>query len=188
MPPDPTRPTVVRTQARYRDVAKKVVEAPEVVVDLETSDLDYRKGEIVGIGLALRDGPLYIPISHRFEEDGKLRPCQLSLVNVLTALRLQEKHLIGHNAKFEFKWLRHHGNFRCEFGWDTMVAARLLRSDLPADLKAIAERELDVPDWGLSKAEIKRVQFLPIETVAAYCAKDCWYTLAIYRRQRACLA
>jgi hypothetical protein len=58
---------------------------------------------------------------------------------------------------------------------------------LPADLKTLAGRELDVPDWGLSKAEIKRLQFLPIEVVAAYCAKDCAYALLLYRRQLACL-
>ena len=69
-----------------------------------------------------------------------------------------------------------------------MLAARLLRSDLPAELKDLAVRELDVPDWGLTKADIERVQFLPIERVARYCAKDCRYTLELYRRQRACLA
>ena len=186
-PPDPTKPTVVRTQAALKDVAKKVAAAADVVVDLETRGLDPRKGEIVGIGLALPEGPFYIPISHRFEENGGLRPCQLPLVDVLMALRLQEKHLIGHNAKYESKWLKHYGNFRCRFVWDTMIAARLLHSDLPADLKTVASRELDVPDWGLSKAEITQVAFLPIEAVAAYCAKDCCYTLMLYRRQLACL-
>jgi hypothetical protein len=185
--PDPTKPTLVRTQASLRALAKKLEVAPEVVVDLETSDLDPRKGEIVGIGLALPDGPIYIPIGHRLEEDRSLRPYQLPLVSVLTALRLKEKHLIGHNSKFDFKWLKHHGNISCRYVWDAMIAARLLHSDLPADLKTLAGRELDVPDWGLSKAEIKRLQFLPIELVAAYCAKDCWYTLLLYRRQLACL-
>jgi DNA polymerase I-like protein with 3'-5' exonuclease and polymerase domains len=96
--------------------------------------------------------------------------------------------MIGHNAKYEYKWLFHHGKIRCQFAWDTMIAARLLRSDLPADLKSLAARDLDVPEWDLPKGEKARIRFLPIEDVAAYCAKDCWYTLMLYRRQKECLA
>ncbi len=170
-----------------KDLAKKLALAPEVVVDLETSCLDPRKGEIVGVGLALPDGPFYIPVSHRFEQDGGLRPGQLPLVDVLAVLRLQEKHLIGHNAKYETKWLRRHGGVECRFTWDTMIASRLLHSDLPAGMKEVAQRELDVPDWAMPKADITQVQILPIETVAVYCAKDCYYTMLLYRRQYACL-
>ena len=185
--PDPTKPTIVRDQDGLADLAAKVAVAAELTVDLETQGLDPHRGQIVGVGLAVGESTFYIPTSHRFETDGALRPGQLPLIDVMAALRLQEKSLIGHNAKYETKWLSYHGGVKCHFTWDTMIAARLLRSDLPADLKDLAVRELDVPDWGLSKAELKRIQLLPIEMVAAYCAKDCWYTTMLYRRQQACL-
>jgi hypothetical protein len=184
---NPLRPVIVRDRNMLADMTAKLTEAEQLVIDLETSGLDHRAGEIVGIGFAFSGATYYIPVQHRFEKDSALRPGQLPLNEVLAALQLPQRRLIAHNAKFEAKWLRHHGGIRCRFIWDTMIAARLLRSNLPADLKTLAVREMDVPEWDLSKEEIRRVQFLPIEKVASYCAKDCWYTLLIYERQQKCL-
>ena len=187
LPPDSTTPQVIRHRKSLKQVAAQVVRADEVVIDLETSSLDARSGEIVGVGLAATGVNFYLPIGHRFAETGGLRPDQLPLDAVVRELRLHQLPLVGHNTKFEFRWLRHHAGVSCRFVWDVMLAARLLRSDLPAELKDLAVRELDVPDWGLSKADIARVQFLPIEHVARYCGKDCRYTLELYWRQRSCL-
>jgi DNA polymerase I-like protein with 3'-5' exonuclease and polymerase domains len=185
--PDPAKPSIIRDTSALSELAARVAESEGFVVDLETSDLDHRKGEIVGIGLAVAEATYYVPVSHRFRGSRRLRPGQLPFVEVLPALRLEQRPWIGHNLKFELKWLRHHGNVSCRLSWDTMIAARLLRSDLKADLKTVAMRELDVPDWGMSAAEMRDIQFMPIETVAGYCAKDCWYTLLLCRRQKVCL-
>jgi hypothetical protein len=188
LPPDPTIPQVVRDRKSLKQVAAQLVRADEVVIDLETSSLNPRSGEIVGVGLAAAGVNYYLPIGHRFAETGGLRPDQLPLDAIVRELRLHELPLVACNSKFEFRWLRHHAGVSCQFVWDVMLAARLLRSDLPAELKDLAVRELDVPDWGLTKADIERIQFLPIERVARYCGKDCRYTLEIYWRQRSCLA
>ena len=60
-------------------------------------------GEIVGVGLATRAGNYYLPVGHRFEESGRLRPDQLPLDVVVRELRLADLPLIAHNAKFEFR-------------------------------------------------------------------------------------
>ncbi len=184
LPPDPTQPTIVRSAKALADLAAKVEQADEVVIDLETSSLDHRNGVIVGLGLALNDRTSYVPINHRFIESGELRPNQLLLVEVSEALSLQKKSLIAHNAKYELKWLQRHFRQEFRFVWDTMLAGRLLRSDKPADLKSMATRELDVPAWELSKAEIEQIEFLSIEKAASYCAKDCWYTSLLSEKQR----
>lgn len=184
LPPDPTQPTVVRSGKALAELASAVDKADEIVVDLETSDLDHRRGVIVGIGLAFDGRTAYVPIHHRFAESRELRPHQLPLIDVAEALALHDKRLIAHNAKYELKWLQHHVGQEFHFVWDTMLAERLLRSDKPADLKSAAARELDVPTWELSKAEMERMEFLPIDKVASYCGKDCWYTWLLYRKQR----
>jgi hypothetical protein len=184
---DPTRPIILRDVQALTDAAAQLTDGAELVIDLETSDLDCGKGEIVGIGLASAAAVYYIPLAHRFEATMLLRPNQMPLTRALEILRLQDRKLIAHNAKFEWKWLRQHGKIECQFAWDTMIAARLLHSDMPADLKSTAIRELDVPDWGLAKAEIQRIAFLPVEQAAAYCGKDCYYTLQLHERQRKCL-
>jgi DNA polymerase I-like protein with 3'-5' exonuclease and polymerase domains len=186
-PSDTTQLTIVNDADSLATLASALAGATVVAVDLETAGLDPRLGEIVGVGLAVPDATFYVPIAHRIQGSGELRPGQLALTDVLDALRLQDKKLIAHNAKFELKLLRHHGKISCQFIWDTMIAARLLRSDLSADLEKVAVRELDVPDWSLSAADMKRMQFLPIETVATYCGKDCRHALELYRRQLTCL-
>jgi len=188
LPPDPTAPQVVRDHKALKRVTGIVGDAAEVVIDIETSSLDPTSGEIVGVGLATEAGNYYLPVNHRFEDSGLLRPDQLPLDVVVRGLGLAGRPLVAHNAKFEFKWLRRHAGVACTFAWDTMIAARLLRSDQSAELKDVAARELDVPDWGMTRVDIERVQFLPVDRVARYCAKDCRYTLEIYRRQRSCLA
>jgi len=184
LPPDPTAPKVVRDLKALERVNGIVGDAAEVVIDIETSSLDPTLGEIVGVGLATEAGNHYLPVNHRFEDSGLLRPDQLPLDVVMRGLGLAGIPLIAHNAKFEFKWLRSHAGEACTFAWDTMIAARLLRSDQSAELKDVAVRMLDVPDWGMTGADIARVQFLPVERVARYCAKDCRYTLQLYQRQR----
>ena len=183
LPRDPAQPTIVRERKTLDELAAAIDHADDIVIDLETSDLDQRSGVIVGVGLAFDGQSYYIPTQHRFEETNQLRPNQLPLAEVLEVLKLEDKKLIAHNSKFELKWLRQHNNAEFEFKWDTMLAARLLRPDQSAELKDVAARELDVPNWELSKADMKRIEFLPIERVAAYCAKDCWYTLRIYQQQ-----
>jgi ribonuclease D len=181
-------PAVLRSEAEIRTVSHVLAESPVVCVDLETSDLDHRRGEIVGVGLAVEGGTYYVPTGHRFQQTGELLPDQVPPVSVARALGLGRLRLAAHNAKFELQWLRRHTGMVPLFVWDTMVAARLLRSDLPADLKALAARDLDVPDWSLSNQDLQRIQFLPIDRVARYCALDVWYTLQIMRRQEQCLA
>lgn len=186
--PDPTAPTVVRDRKTLEKIAELVQAAPEVAIDLETSALRPRVGEIVGIGLAVgANANFYVPIAHQWPESKLLRPDQLPLGLVASALHLDQLPLIAHNAKFELRWVRYHAGVSCRFIWDVMLAARLLASHRPADLKTVATRELDVPDWSLPKADMGRIQFLPIDQVARYCAKDCRYTLELFRRQRACL-
>lgn len=186
LPPDPTAVTIVRSQQHLRQVIELLAKAPEVAIDLETSSLDPLAGEIVGVGLSAACGNYYVPINHRFEASGLLRPDQLPLETVATALRLGELPLVAHNAKFEYRWLRRHAGIECRFVWDVMLAARLIASHLGAELKELGSRELDVPDWSLSQQEMKRMQFLPIEQAARYCAKDCYYTLELMRRQQLC--
>jgi DNA polymerase I-like protein with 3'-5' exonuclease and polymerase domains len=188
LPPDPTAPTIVRDRKALKQVAARLRESPEVVIDIETSALDPFVGEIVGMGLSTAEANYYVPTGHRDRETKLIRPDQLPTDAVARVLRLEELRLVAHNAKFEFRWLRRHAGVTCRFVWDVMLAARLIASHLPAQLKDLAPRELGVPDWSLSKEEIQIIQILPVERVAHYCAKDCRYTMDLFRRQQSCLA
>jgi DNA polymerase-1 len=180
-------PIIVRGRRELAQLAERLAAAPAVAIDLETVGLDPRGGEVVGVGLAAAAAAYYVPTAHRFADTKDLLPDQLPPAEVAGALRLDRLPLVAHNAKFELKWLRRHASVEPRFIWDTMVAARLLRSDLPAQLKEVAVRELDVADWALPPKELARIQFLPVERVAVYCAKDARYALELYERQKKCL-
>lgn len=185
---DLSRPATIRTQAELEKVGAALKSEPVVSIDLETAGLDPRRGEIVGFGIACGQGTYYIPTGHRFPESHQLLPDQLVAQDVARVLGLEHLPLVAHNAKFELKWLRRQAGINPTFVWDTMLVARLLRCDLPADLKETARRVLDVPEWGLDKKELEQIQHLPVDRVARYCGKDAFYTLELMRRQQSCLA
>jgi DNA polymerase I-like protein with 3'-5' exonuclease and polymerase domains len=184
---DPTAPQIVRDSHALGKVAATLSQAPAVAIDLETSGLDPRAGEIVGVGLATETLVVYVPTGHRLDQGGQLLPDQLPIREVVATLGLEKLPLVAHNSKFEFKWLRRHAGIKLHIFWDTMLGAALLHSDLPCGLKETVVRELDVPDWSLPQADMERIAFLPLERVARYCGKDVYYTLELYRRQQACL-
>jgi DNA polymerase I len=187
LPPTGVCVSVVKTEHQLQEVATSLSRQAVVAIDLETTGLDPHQGEIVGVGLAAMNAAYYIPTAHRFESTKDLLPDQFCVSHVVDILGVEHLPLIAHNAKVELKWLRCHANVVPHFVWDTMLAARLLRSDLPVDLKEVAMRELDVPDWGLSRNELRTIQFLPVEQVARYCGKDAAHTLALMGKQHECL-
>jgi len=179
---------VVRSRQDLEQVAKAVAAADVVALDLKTTSTNHRDGEIVGVGLAITDRAFYMPIAHRDPETNQLRVDQLPLSVVVNDSNLNSLSLVAHNAKFELQWLRTHANVNCTFVSDTMLAARLLRSDKPAGLKEVAMRVLDVADWSLPKADMERLAELPVDLVGRYCCLDCRMTLRLFEEQLTCLA
>jgi DNA polymerase I-like protein with 3'-5' exonuclease and polymerase domains len=187
-PPADDKPTaVVRRRQDLERLAQALRAGPVVAVDLATSRRDPRAGEVVGVGLAVDGEAYYVPTGHRLEGTWELLPDQTSPADLAQVLGLDRLPLLAHDAKRALKWLRRCAGVAPSFIWDTMLAACLLHSDLPAGLVVTACRELDVPDWGLSARELARVQYMPIDRAAAHCAKDARYTLELYKRQKACL-
>jgi len=184
VPADPTLPHIVRDMGSLDQLGQTISKANSVAVDLETNSLDHRTGEIVGVGFAMAAGVFYVPTAHRFEESGRLLPDQLLLQELADVVDFARVPLIAHNAKFELQWLRRHLRVTPNFIWDPMIAAKLLRADRPAGLKDLAVRELDVPEWELTTREMRSIQIMSVDRVARYCAKDCYYTLEMYERQR----
>jgi DNA polymerase-1 len=119
--------------------------ADSFAIDLETSSLNVREAEIVGISLAFREHEAwYIPVGHvaprsaadsfttgLFAGSGtrQLVPGQLPLETVLTALRplLEDpgRKVIGQNIKYDYQVLRRYGIAIAGVWCDTMIAAYL---------------------------------------------------------------
>ena len=179
---------VVRTSLDLLLLKDKLAVSDVITLDIETSSLEPREGFIVGIGLGVEGLVAYIPIAHALPEDGTLLPDQLSLFEVVSTLDLKSKKFIAHNAKFEFAWFKFHAGINLEFDWDTLLAAKLLQPDLPADLEKLAIRELDVTPWSLSSESMDAFQTVDLGTASSYCGKDVLYTYQISQTQKKAMA
>ena len=179
---------VVRTSLDLLLLSDKLADSDVVTIDIETSSLEPRKGYIVGIGLGIEGLVAYIPIAHALPEDGTLLPDQLSLFEVVSTLDLRSKKFIAHNAKFEFAWFKFHAGIDLQFDWDTLLAAKLLKPNMAADLENVAIRELDVAPWSLSTKSMDAFQTVDLGTASNYCGKDVLYTYQISQTQKKAMA
>ena len=179
---------IVRTKEDLLLLRDKLADSDVITIDIETSSLEPREGLIVGIGLGIEGLVAYIPIAHALPEDGTLLPDQLSLFEVVSTLDLKSKKFIAHNAKFELTWFKFRAGINLEFYWDTLLAAKLLQPDLPADLEKLAIRELDVTPWSLSSESMDAFQTVDLGTASSYCGKDVLYTYQISQTQKKAMA
>ena len=175
---------IVRTSSDLLLLRDKLAGSDVITLDIETSSLEPNKGCIVGVGLGIEGLIAYIPIAHALPEDGTLLPNQLPLFEVVSTLDLKSKKFIAHNAKFEFAWFKFHAGIDLQFDWDTLLAAKLLKPNMAADLENVAIRELDVAPWSLSTKSMDAFQTVDLGTASNYCGKDVLYTYQISQTQK----
>ncbi len=122
---------LVRTKEQLKDLEMSLAEASILVLDTETTSLDTRKAELVGLSLCVDpDRSWYIPLGHRLA-NGEPAARQLDLQTVVSALSpyLESSSLpkLGHNLKFDYAILQKNCAIRLQGPLlDTMIAAYLL--------------------------------------------------------------
>ncbi len=157
-----------------------------LVVDLETSSLFPHKGEILGIVIAPNTKESYYFPWKNIDK------------NLLIKL-FKDKTLVGHNFKFDIKWLLHNGvdilNNNIE---DTMILSALSGENDSNSLKNLAikytpfgayDRQLEVEKKKLCKIhKVKLPDFtyamFPKEIIGPYACYDGLATFYIYERYK----
>ncbi|MFH1609348.1 MAG: DNA polymerase I [Candidatus Bipolaricaulota bacterium] len=169
---------VVLTEDAFAALLRRLGEAPEFALDLETTSTDPLTAEIVGIAVAVEpDRAYYIPVGHAYAG----APAQLPLSRVLAGLRPllegETPRLIGQNLKYDLQVLASHGIEARGVAFDAMVAHWLLRPDTPAHgLDAIARDELGVKVQTykelLAVGGEGGIQEVPLDRAARYSGED----------------
>ncbi len=122
---------IVKSREQLAEITKMIEDATVLVIDTETTSLDTRKAELVGVSLCIDlDTAWYIPVGHK-KSDGSLEEEQLKkedLRDFLSPFLLSDRLIkLGHNLKYDYAviWetlgLKMAGPLR-----DTMIAAYLL--------------------------------------------------------------
>ena len=135
----------VLTESELSAVVTELAAADHFAIDLETTSLDARAAQIVGIALSWREHEAcYIPVGHRYLG----APDQLSLEQVLAILKPllvdAGKRKVGQNIKYDYQVLRTAGVEMQGIWCDTMLAAYLLNPGRNSQgLDALAVEYLD---------------------------------------------
>lgn len=124
---------LVHSGGELAEVVRQLARADFLVVDTETSSLDPLTADLVGVSLcATLDAAWYLPCGHR-DEDGALLPGQLTVAEIVAALRPlledPQRPKIGHNLKYDWTVLsspRNGGLVMAGPLYDTMIGAWLL--------------------------------------------------------------
>ncbi|MBE0593490.1 MAG: DNA polymerase I [Gemmatimonadales bacterium] len=179
---------VVADVADVRRVVREARAAPLVAIDTETSSLDPLQADLIGLSLAVPDGPAwYFPFAHRLP-DGELMqakpPANLpppSADAMRPLMDLLEDPAIpkaGHNVKYDWLVLRRAGVRLLGVAYDSMLASFVLdpgRRSHALDvlvLEHLGERMTTYSDLvGKGKSERPFAE-VPVDAAAAYCCTD----------------
>ncbi len=186
--------TTVLSMEAVKDLAQKLGEREEFALDLETTGLNVRKLQVVGLSFAWeKDKAFYIPVGHRYLG----APDQPDLREVLNLLRpaLENPKIrkIGQNLKYDYSVLRESGIETQNLYFDTMIASYCLDPSRKSHgLKDLVQEFLGrtmtrieelFADSALksSDGELPMEQ-VPVEKAAAYAAADadCTYQLYLF--------
>ncbi|GLS02873.1 DNA polymerase I [Chitiniphilus shinanonensis] len=184
----------ITTEAQLDDWLARIMAAPVVSIDTETTSLDPMQARIVGISLALEAGrAAYLPLAHR----GPDMPQQLPLEPTLARLRPwleSTAHLkLGQNLKYDQHVFANHGIALRGVADDTLLMSYVLASHERHNLDDQAARELG--ETTILYEEVcgkgaKQIGFdeVPVDTATAYAAEDADIALRLAGRLTARLA
>ncbi|GBF82617.1 DNA polymerase I [Aphanothece sacrum] len=154
-----------------------------VAWDTETTALDPKNAELVGIGCCWGNKPTdiaYIPIGHK---QGKQLQKELVLDTLRPILESNQYPKTFQNTKFDRLILRHQGINLDGVVFDTMLASYLLHPEKSHKLSDLCQQYLsgitshNYNELGIPKG--KNIAYLDINTVANYCGMDAYATFLL---------
>jgi DNA polymerase-1 len=188
--------TVVDDPAALPALVERLRTAPLVAIDTETSSIEPREAELVGLSLAASPSEAwYLPFGHRAPAGDLAAPVPVRNLPPLASpacaplaalLRDPAVPKAGHNVKYDWQVLRGAGIELAGVTYDSMLASFVLdpgRRSHAIDTLALEHlgRTMETyPDVaGRGKAEIPFAE-VAIERAAGYCGNDSAMVLALH--------
>lgn len=184
---------LVQDQKELTALVATLGQAKTLTLDTETTSLDPLTAELVGISLCTDStAAYYLPVGHR-HENGTPQPGQLPRDTVLHALRplLTGSQLkLGHNLKFDYQVLAHHGVTLTPPLADTMIASYLLdpsrRSHKLDDLceEFLERRTTTFSDVTKGDKRDDAFTYVPLAAARDYSCEDVAVTFMLWEKFR----
>lgn len=189
---------LIRTKGELEDLASKIEETivanKPVCVDVETTglfnelNLNPYYGWLLGISVCFNtDEGYYIPITHT--KNGKLCSKQLKLkqiIDVLNPIVSTKGVYLGHNIKFDYKFLWKAGLHLNPVFWDTGIAVQLLNGNSRKTwaLKSLVPKIVDMPQElikSFSEVSEEISSETPMHSMCEYAINDTIFTYYLYK-------
>lgn len=190
----PIQPQIIDSLAKLQALITKLKQHTDpnhpVAWDTETTDLEPRNAQLVGIGCCwgeASDSMAYIPISH---ESGDNLELELVLGNLRSILESPAYPKVLQNAKFDRLIFKHQGIELRGVVFDTMLASYVLNPDSSHNLADLSSRYLGIVPQSYTElvAKGKTIASIDIPHVAEYCGMDVWGTYRLHDLLKAELA
>lgn len=165
----------------------KLTQADHFVIDTETTSIDYRIAQIVGLAFAFdAQEAFYIPLMHDYID----APEQLNREVVLEQLKpyLENATIkkIGHHLKYDAHVLQNHGIRLQGWGFDTMLASYVLNPSATRhgmdDVARVYLSHLTTSFEDVAGKGAKQLTFnqVNLEQAAPYACEDAHVTYRLY--------
>ncbi len=181
---------LVETQEARKGLIAKLAKLERFCLDTETSSLDPRTAQVIGLSFAWQRGEAYYVALPRERAEA-----EVVLSEFAEVLGRKEVEIVGHNLKFDLLALRWHGIEVRGKVFDTMLAHTLVRPELRHNMDFMAEAMLGYTPVPISsligerKRGVEQVSMLEImddrkEELAEYAAEDADVTFQLSEELR----
>lgn len=194
----------IYTNDEFKRLVNKLSEEEEFSFDTETTSEDPIKAELVGLSFAYNeDEAFYVPLKYFEKSDTDLfgKPFKSSKSEQLPEVTqdfviehlkplLENKSIrkIGQNIKYDTLVMKNYGITLENVGFDTMIAAYILRPESTYKMDYLSEVYLKyhcIPITeliGENKAAMITMDKVPFKKATDYAAEDADVTLRLYHR------
>lgn len=174
---------VADTKAKLKELIADLKRADAMAFDVETQGFDeFKEGAgMVSLAVTLMGEGMTphtmwaVPLKH---PGSAWRRQWRRVLEVLAPHLSAVPRRVGHNGKFDCRWLRHHKVPIVET-FDTMLAAHVLDENRAKGLKPLARMLFGADPWGI---DTKDLASLPINEVLRYNALDTYWTFRLYEK------
>ncbi|MGY2795411.1 DNA polymerase I [Thermostichus sp. MS-CIW-36] len=180
--PVPSLPAVriIDTPEQLELLRQELLACPGIVAwDTETTSLDPRDAQLVGIGCCWSEGDIaYLPIGHR---QGSNLDWELVKQSLQPLWEDPNRPKSLQNCKYDLSIFRAHGIRLQGIRFDPMLASYVLDPEASHNLADLAATHLNLPTTSYKKllGKEQSIADIPISRVAEYCGTDayCAYRL-----------
>lgn len=168
---------IIKSKKEIFKLVKKLSQSKGIAVDVETDKLDPVSGKLIGVSFSPKPKQaFYVPIKN--EKD---------LVEFKQVLENPKIEKYGHNLKYDYMILKHHGIDLNPISFDTMIASYLLNPQTRAhslDQAAFVEFGLEmipITDLIGKGKDQKPLNQVSLDRLADYSCEDADCTMRLYK-------